>query len=196
MIALIIVDIQNDFLPGGSLYVPRGEEIIPLVNALVPNYSMVVATQDWHPAKHESFASQHPGMEPFQQITLHGLPQTLWPEHCVQHSYGAEFAADLTQEALVQVFQKGLDTRVDSYSGFFDNGHIHATGLGDYLMDKGVSEVHICGLAADYCVYFTALDALKLGFKTVILQAATRPIEEASYATKKAYFKAQGGRLL
>lgn len=195
MIALILVDIQNDFLPGGSLYVPRGEEIIPIVNDLQTGYSLVVASQDWHPKAHESFASQHPGKQPFEEIMLHGLPQTLWPAHCVQGSFGAELADSLLQSQIQAVFQKGIHPEVDSYSSFFDNGHQHETGMGAYLKEQGVDEVHICGLAADFCVYFTALDALSLGFKTVILQEATRAIDEAQFVVKAAEFQSRGGIL-
>ena len=173
---LILVDIQNDFLPGGALAVPDGDAIIPLVNRLQPLFSTVVATQDWHPPNHGSFAINHPGKKTFDQIQLGGLPQTLWPVHCVQNTPGAELAPDLNQERIVKVFQKGTDPEIDSYSGFFDNGHRRATGLGDWLKNKGVSDVYVCGLATDYCVKFTALDAIGLGFKTFVFEDATRGV--------------------
>jgi nicotinamidase/pyrazinamidase len=176
MKALVLVDIQNDFLPGGALAVPRGHEIIPVVNRLQPAFSIVVATQDWHPADHGSFAANHPGKTPFEQIQLDGLPQTLWPVHCVQETVGAELARDLHRERIARAFQKGTDPNVDSYSGLFDNGHRKSTGLGEWLGDKGVTEVFVCGLATDYCVKFTALDAQQAGFKTFLIEDASRGV--------------------
>jgi nicotinamidase/pyrazinamidase len=176
MNALILVDIQNDFLPGGSLPVPGGDAVIPLANRLQTAFPLVVATQDWHPANHGSFAASHPGKKPFDQITLNGLPQTLWPVHCVQGTRGAELSAALNRTNIAKVFPKGTDPGIDSYSGFFDNGHRKATGLGDWLKLRGVSEVFVCGLATDYCVKFTALDAIGLGFKTHLILDASRGV--------------------
>ncbi|QJX48054.1 bifunctional nicotinamidase/pyrazinamidase [Hymenobacter taeanensis] len=194
MRALLLIDIQNDFLPGGSLAVPGGEEILPLVNALQPTYELVVATQDWHPATHQSFASQHPGRGPFEQIDLHGLRQTLWPDHCVQTTSGAEFSAALDQHRIEAIFRKGTNPEIDSYSGFFDNGHRKSTGLADYLRGRGVREVHLAGLAADFCVNFSALDALREGFEVVFLQEATRAISPDGYAQARQELQRRGAR--
>ena len=174
-IALILVDIQNDFMPGGALAVPNGSDVIAVANGLMPHYDRVVATQDWHPKDHQSFASQHQGRQPGTMIDLHGLPQVLWPDHCVQDSKGAEFVTSLNTED-IHVFQKGTDPKVDSYSGFFDNGKTHATGLGDWLKSGGIEEVHVMGVATDYCVKFTALDAIALGFKTVLITDGVRGV--------------------
>src|SRR6185295_2452948 len=176
MKALILVDIQNDFLPGGALAVPEGDKIIPVANQLQSIFPIVVATQDWHPANHGSFAASHPGKKVFDQVELNGLPQTLWPVHCVQNTRGAELAATLHREQIAKIFPKGTDAEIDSYSGFFDNGHRKFTGLGDWLKTKGVTEVFVCGLATDYCVKFTALDAVETGFKTHLIADASRGV--------------------
>jgi nicotinamidase/pyrazinamidase len=176
MKALILVDLQNDFLPGGALAVPEGDAVISVVNRLQPQFSMIVATQDWHPVNHGSFVASHPGRKVFEQIELNGLPQTLWPAHCVENTAGAAFAADLEQKRIIKVFPKGTDTDIDSYSGFFDNGHKKSTGLGEWLKAKGVTEVFVCGLATDYCVKLTALDAVQSGFKTHLVADACRGV--------------------
>ncbi len=176
MKALILVDIQNDFLPGGALAVPDGDAVIPVANKLQAVFPLVVATQDWHPANHGSFAANHPGKKTFEQIDLNGLPQTLWPAHCVQNTPGAAFPAGLKQDRIAKVFQKGTDEGIDSYSGLFDNGHRKSTGLGEWLKQKGVTEVFVCGLATDYCVKFTALDAVQFGFKTFLIEDASRGV--------------------
>ena len=178
MNTLILVDIQNDFLPGGALAVPDGDKVVPVANKLIGSgqFQIIVATQDWHPAKHGSFASQHAGKQAFSQVDLFGLPQTLWPDHCVQWTGGALFAPGLESRAIHRVFAKGTDTRVDSYSGFFDNGRRAATGLGDYLKQRGTKEVTVIGLATDYCVKFTALDACELGFRTRVLLPGCRGV--------------------
>ncbi len=177
MKALILTDIQNDFLPGGALAVPEGDAVIPVANRLQAGFPLVVATQDWHPPNHGSFAANHPGKKPHEQIDLNGLPQTLWPVHCVQGSQGAEFSAALKQERIAQVFHKGTDPGIDSYSGFFDNGHRKATGMGDWLKSNGVTEVYLCGLTTDYCIRYSALDAVNLGFKTWVIVDACRGID-------------------
>ncbi|HEY6909636.1 MAG TPA: bifunctional nicotinamidase/pyrazinamidase [Myxococcales bacterium] len=177
MRALILVDIQNDFLPGGALAVPRGDEVVPLANRAQQEFALVVATQDWHPRDHGSFASLHPGRSPGELAELAGLPQVLWPDHCVQGTHGAAFAGGLDMNRVEAIFRKGTDPRIDSYSGFFDNGHRKSTGLADYLRGRGASEVHVIGLATDYCVKFTALDALELGFRTFIHLDGTRGVE-------------------
>ena len=176
MKALILVDVQNDFLPGGALAVPDGDAIIPTANNLQAMFPLVVATQDWHPANHGSFASSHPGKKVFEQIDLNGLPQTLWPVHCVQGTHGAELAAALNRARVAKIFPKGTDAGIDSYSGLFDNGHRKSTGLGEWLKAQGVAEVFVCGLATDYCVKFTALDAAQMGFKTHLIEDASRGV--------------------
>ncbi|MGK6352084.1 bifunctional nicotinamidase/pyrazinamidase [Parapedobacter sp. DT-150] len=196
MRALIIVDIQYDFLPGGALAVPRGDEIIPVVNQIQPNYDLVVATQDWHPVGHKSFASAHVGSKPFDVIDLEGLQQVLWPDHCVQDTAGARLSDALDTRRVEAIFRKGTDTSIDSYSGFFDNGQRKNTGLAGYLRDRGVAAVDVCGLAADYCVYFTAMDALQLGFDTGIVEGAARAIDNTAYVVKRAAFLQRGGALL
>ena len=192
---LIIVDVQNDFLKNGSLEVPNGNEIIPIVNELQNQFDLVVATQDWHPENHKSFAVEHPGKKEFEIINLNGLEQVLWPVHCVQGSFGAEFHQDLNMNSVEAIFRKGMDTEIDSYSGFFDNGKRKNTGLFGYLKDRNVSEIFVCGLAADFCVYFTANDALDLGFKTSILQDATRPIDAKNWLKIQKEFTEKGGNI-
>jgi nicotinamidase/pyrazinamidase len=176
MRALVLVDIQNDFLPGGALPVPEGDEIIEVVNDLQVRFDLVVATQDWHPHDHGSFAVNHPGRKPGDVIELSGLRQILWPAHCVQGTRGAAFVGLLHTGRIDRVFQKGTDPNLDSYSGFFDNGHRRSTGLGDYLKAQGVTDVYIAGLATDYCVKFTALDARRLGLNALLIEDATRGV--------------------
>ncbi|HEY9722743.1 MAG TPA: bifunctional nicotinamidase/pyrazinamidase [Oscillatoriaceae cyanobacterium] len=177
MKALILVDIQNDFCPGGALAVNEGDRIVPLVNRLLPHFDLVVATQDWHPAGHGSFASSHAGAKPGTLGELGGLPQVYWPDHCVQGSHGAAFHPELDARPIEAIFRKGTDPAIDSYSGFYDNGHKKSTGLAGYLKEKGVDEVYVVGLATDYCVKFTALDAAKLGFRTTVVEDACRGVE-------------------
>ena len=177
MRTLILVDVQNDFLPGGALAVPRGDEVIPIANELQPRFDLVVATQDWHPAGHGSFASSHPGRRPGDLAALGGLPQVLWPDHCVQGSRGAEFAAGLQMNRVEAIFRKGTDPAIDSYSAFFDNAHRKSTGLGDYLKGRGATEVYVLGLAADYCVKFSALDGRRLGLRMLVVEDGTRGVE-------------------
>lgn len=198
MNALILVDIQNDFLPGSALAVPNGDAIVPIVNQLQPRFDLVVATQDWHPANHGSFAANHRGKNPFEVIDLNGLTQVLWPVHCVQNTNGGDFAPGLDRDRWDRVFHKGTDSTVDSYSGFFDNGHRQATGLGDYLRAKGVTDVSVVGLATDYCVKFTVLDALELGFKTRLIEDACRGIDLQPGDIRKAVeeMRAAGAEIL
>ena len=176
MKALILVDIQNDFLPGGALAVPDGDKVVPVINRLQPLFPIVVATQDWHPANHRSFAANHPGRRIFEQIELNGRPQTLWPVHCVQKTQGVELAATLNRQGIARVFPKGTDAGIDSYSGLFDNARHMSTGLSEWLKAQGVTEVYVCGLATDYCVKFTALDAARMGFKTHFIEDASRGV--------------------
>ena len=177
MNALILVDIQNDFLPGGALAVRDGDLIVPIANELMAKFDLVVATKDWHPADHLSFASSHPGHSVGDVIELEGLPQVLWPDHCVEGSGGAEFPCELESDQIDRIFEKGTDRRIDSYSGFFDNDRRNATGLGVYLTQKGVTGLFVMGLATDYCVKFTALDAANLGFKTHLILDGCRGVE-------------------
>ena len=196
MHALLLIDIQNDFLPGGRLAVPEGDAVIPLVNALQPRFDLVVATQDWHPAGHQSFASSHAGRAQFEQIDLHGLPQVLWPDHCTQAGAGAALAPALDTARVEAIFRKGTDPAIDSYSAFFDNGHRKSTGLADYLRGRQVTAVTVAGLAGDYCVYYTALDALAAGFATYVVTDATRAISAAGFAAALADLKAKGAHLV
>ncbi len=177
MNAFLIIDVQNDFCPGGALAVPEGDRVVPIINRLQPHFDLVVATQDWHPAEHGSFAANHPDRRPGEVIDLDGLAQILWPVHCVQHTRGAEFHPELDRSRIARVFQKGVEPQIDSYSGFFDNGHRRLTGLADYLQSQGVRDVYVAGLATDYCVKFTALDAVALGFCTHLIQDACRGVE-------------------
>ena len=196
MKALLLIDIQNDFLPGGRLAVPEGDAIIPLVNELQPHFELVVATQDWHPAGHESFASSHAGRSQFEQIDLHGLPQVLWPDHCTQASDGAELAPALHTERIEAVFRKGMNPEIDSYSAFFDNGHRKSTGLADYLRGRGVTQVYLAGLAADYCVYFSAKDALQEGLEVFFVEDATRAISAEGYQQARTDLQQRGARFV
>lgn len=188
MKALILVDLQNDFCANGALEVPDANAVIPIANKLMEKggFDLIVATQDWHPANHKSFAANHPWRKPGDLIDLNGLQQILWPIHCVQESFGANFVKDLNHSAIQFVFQKGTDIEVDSYSGFFDNGQQKATGLGSFLKEKEVEEVYVLGLALDYCVKFTALDALGLGFKTYLVEDACRGVDLNEGDVKKA----------
>lgn len=174
--ALILVDVQTDFLPGGALAVPDGDAIVPVINRLMPGFELIIATQDWHPADHGSFAANHPGKAVFDQATLAGLPQTLWPVHCVQGTHGAAFAPALLQNRIAHVVQKGTDAAIDSYSGFFDNGHRKSTGLDPWLRQHQVTDVYLAGLATDYCVKATALDAQRLGFAVTLIEDACRGV--------------------
>ena len=176
MKALIVVDVQSDFLPGGALAVPEGDLVVPVINTLMPTYELVIATQDWHPANHSSFAANHPGKRVGDVIDLHGLRQILWPVHCVQGRPGADFAPGLDVVQFAQVFQKGVDPKVDSYSGFFDNGHRRDTGLRAYLAERGVMAVDVVGLATDYCVKATAIDAREAGFAVRVLLQGCRGV--------------------
>ncbi|HVU32493.1 MAG TPA: bifunctional nicotinamidase/pyrazinamidase [Opitutaceae bacterium] len=179
MNALVLIDIQNDFLPGGSLAVREGDAVIPVANALSRSgrFDLVVATQDWHPANHGSFAANHRGRRPGDTIELRGRTQILWPAHCVQNTPGAELAPGLDRSRIARVFPKGTDPQIDSYSGFFDNGHLKATGLGDYLRERKVTDLTLLGLATDYCVKFTALDARQLGFAVALVPEGCRAVD-------------------
>lgn len=176
MNCLLLIDIQNDFLPGGNLAVPNGNDVIPVANELMPLFPLVIATQDWHPADHGSFASNHDGKNVGEITQLDGVEQILWPEHCVQGTTGAEFASELNHAGIHEVVQKGTDVNVDSYSGFFDNQHRNKTRLEALLLKYNVAQVFIVGLATDYCVKFTALDAVSLGFNPIVVEDGCRGV--------------------
>ena len=177
MNAFLVVDVQNDFLPGGALAVPDGDQVIPIVNRLVECFALVLATQDWHPANHGSFAANHPNRRPGEMIDLNGIRQILWPVHCVQGSPGAAFSPQLRTERFSNVFRKGVDPGIDSYSGFFDNGRKRSTGLAEYLRDRNVDELFICGLATDYCVKFSSFDSIGSGIRTHVIEDACRGVD-------------------
>jgi nicotinamidase/pyrazinamidase len=174
MRALLLIDIQNDFMPFGSLPVAEGDEVVPIANALAARFELVVATQDWHPAHHASFASSHEGQGVGDVIEVRGLPQVMWPDHCIQNTPGASFHSGLDVGLIDHVVRKGTDLAVDSYSGFFDNNHDHDTGLAGYLRERDIDEIWIAGLAADYCVKYTALDGRELGFSVVVVAEGCR----------------------
>lgn len=174
--ALIVVDVQHDFMPDGSLPVAGGWDVVPLINDLMAAFDLVVATQDWHPPDHGSFASNHPGHAPGEVVELEGLDQILWPDHCVQDTDGARFVDTLDTDRFDHVTRKGTDPKYDSYSGFFDNGHKNQTDLSDWLHGRGVDSVFVCGVATDYCVKYTVLDACKLGFETTVIVDACRGV--------------------
>jgi nicotinamidase/pyrazinamidase len=176
MHALLLIDIQNDFLPGGALAVPHGDQVIAVANQEMRRADYVVATQDWHPANHGSFASQHEGLAVGDQFELDGLPQIAWPDHCVQGTYGAALAAELRTERIDHIVHKGTRPEIDSYSAFFDNGHRQGTGLDEHLRSIGVRHLSVMGLATDYCVKFTVLDALQLDYPTRVLLAGCRGV--------------------
>ncbi len=195
MKALIIVDMQNDFLQGGKLAVHGGNEIISIINKIQEKFDLVVATQDWHPNDHRSFASQHQGKNVYEKIDLLGMEQILWPDHCIQGTFGAELSSNLSQNRIEAIFRKGMNKNIDSYSGFFDNGKLKCTGLGDFFKGREISEVYVCGLAADYCVYYTAKDALELGFKTFIIENATKAIDAVNFDLIKESFVINNGNI-
>ncbi len=179
MQALLLIDLQNDFMPTGSLPVADGDAVVPVANRLMAAFSgetIVVATQDWHPANHGSFASQHDGKSPGEVIKLGGVDQVLWPDHCVQHSYGSRLHHEVESRSIERLFYKGTDVAIDSYSAFFDNGHKRATGLAEWLMTRGVRDVVALGLATDFCVKFSVLDALELGFNVTLVADGCRGV--------------------
>jgi nicotinamidase/pyrazinamidase len=196
--ALIVVDVQPDFMPGGALACHEGDAIVPGIDHLLRTrvFSHVVATQDWHPRGHISFASSHPGRAPFEQIALYGQPQTLWPDHCVQGTAGAELHAGIDWSALDALIRKGSAPDVDSYSGFRENhgpaGTRLRTGLAGWLRDRGVNEVFVCGLARDVCVLWTAQDAVELGFRASVLWDLSRPVTPASDDATRTTLQADG----
>lgn len=174
--ALLLIDIQNDFVEGGALAVPQGNEIIEIANRLTHRFQRVVATQDWHPRDHRSFVSQNPGVALYEQFELGGLPQTAWPDHCIQNTVGAELVAGLNQDRIHHRIYKGTEPSIDSYSGFFDNGRRRSTGLSELLNKLEIEEVFVLGLATDYCVLYSVLDALREGFRTTVITDACRGV--------------------
>jgi nicotinamidase/pyrazinamidase len=173
---LILVDLQNDFVPGGALPAPGGHEVVPVANRLQPHFDLVIASQDWHPANHGSFAANHPGKNMGDVIDLAGIDQILWPIHCVQNTPGADFVPDLRRDRIENVFQKGIDADIDSYSALYDNGHRRSTGMAEFLKARGVGRVHLLGLTTDYCVKFSALDAREMGFEVVVILDGCRAV--------------------
>lgn len=200
--ALIVVDVQPDFLPGGALAVPEGDAILEPLRAVMERvpFAVVVATQDWHPPGHISFASSHPGRKPFDQVELHGHPETLWPDHCVQGTAGAELHPALPWDRVSAVIRKGMQQDVDSYSGFRNNwdavGTRPHTGLAGYLREREIEEVYLAGLARDFCVKWSAEDAAEAGFRTTMLWSLTRPVVPASDAAVRADLEDAGVRIL
>jgi nicotinamidase/pyrazinamidase len=190
---LLVVDVQNDFCAGGALAVPGGEDIVGLINRLGRRFANVVLTQDWHPAGHSSFASTHEGKAPFETTTMPYGPQILWPDHCVQGTNGAAFHADLDIPHAALVVRKGFRPDIDSYSAFFENDQRTATGLGGYLLERRLSRVYLCGLATDFCVHFSALDARRQGFEAILIEDACRAIDlEGSLAAARTAMKGAG----
>jgi len=200
MRALLIVDVQNDFLPGGALAVADGHQVIDVANRMMraPTVDVVVATGDWHPPNHGSFASQHPGRHPFEQATLDGLAQTLWPDHCVQFTHGARLAGGLDDGRVHRVWLKGTDPSLDSYSAFYDNARRRGTGLAQWLRMQGVGRLMVLGLATDYCVKNTVLDALDLGFDTSVVVDGCRAVNLQPGDDERALeqMRAAGARLV
>ncbi len=186
MKALILVDIQNDFMPSGTLPVPEGDQIVSLVNEIQEKFDLIVATQDWHPGGHKSFATNHIDKQPGEIIDLNGIEQILWPAHSVQGSEGAEFFDGLKTDKIDNIIKKGTDPEIDSYSGFFDNDQNKSTGLELCLRKRNVSRVFIVGLALDYCVKFTAMDANRIGFETTVILDATRGVDINEEDSQKA----------
>ena len=185
--AILVIDVQNDFCPGGALAVAGGDEIVAPINALIPDYQVKVLTQDWHPAGHSSFASSHAGKAPFEMIDMPYGPQVLWPDHCIQGSDGAAFHPKLNADHADLVIRKGFRSAIDSYSAFFENDHTTPTGLEGYLRTRGVDTVTLVGLATDFCVNFSAVDAAKLGFKTRVIESLCRAIDmDGSLSAAKA----------
>ncbi len=198
MKALIIVDLQNDFMPGGPLGVPGADELASIINPLMEKFSLVIATQDWHPVNHCSFAKNHFGKKAGDVVNIKGITQILWPVHCLRDTSGAELVASLNKKPIASHFYKGTDQGIDSYSVFFDNAHLRSTGLGDYLKSRGITDVYLAGVATDYCVLYSAIDALDLGFKVHIILDACRGINLQPGNVDKALaaIAARGGEII
>ncbi len=198
MKALLIVDIENDFMPGQALGVKGADELIPIINELIPKFSLVVAALDWHPENHCSFAATHPGKKVGDEITIQGMKQHLWPIHCVQNTFGSQFPPAFDHEKIAAIFHKGTDPQIDSYSAFFDNAHKRSTGLSEYLKKHHVKEVTLVGIATDYCVLYSALDAIDQGFQVTIIKAACRGINLHPHDVQNALaaIAAKGGKII
>jgi nicotinamidase/pyrazinamidase len=194
---LVVIDVQNDFCPGGALAVADGDSVIDVIHRVAPKFRHIVLTQDWHPEGHSSFATAHPGKQPYEQVELSYGMQTLWPDHCVQDSKGAEFHPALRLPQAEIILRKGFSPHIDSYSAFFDNDRVTSTGLADYLRDQNLTRVFLAGLAYDYCVGYSALDARRLGLEAIILRDACRAIGlNGSVARIEAQFAAAGVMLI
>lgn len=194
--ALIVIDVQNDFCPGGALAVPEGNEIVPVINDMMVDFDTVILTQDWHPAGHLSFASSHPGKAPFDLIEMSYGPQVLWPDHCVQGTRGAAFHPELRTDADL-ILRKGFRAGIDSYSGFFENDRITPTGLEGYLRNRGIDRLTLVGLATDFCVHYSAVDAARLGFGVEVRMSACRAIDlDGSLLAATAAMKSAGVQLI
>jgi nicotinamidase/pyrazinamidase len=194
--ALLIVDVQNDFCPGGALSVPRGDEVVPLVNRLAGRFAHVLLTQDWHPPGHRSFASAHPGRKPFETASMPYGPQVLWPDHCVQGSEGADFHRDLDIGKAELVLRKGFRRDIDSYSAFYENDRKTPTGLAGYLRERGFRRLFLAGLATDFCVHYSAVDGRREGFEVLVLEDACRAIDlQGSLGTAKSAMSGSGATL-
>lgn len=196
MKTLVIIDVQNDFIPGGALAVPGGDEIVEVINELQEKFELVIATQDWHPKNHSSFAKNHKGKEAFDTVQWKGQEQVLWPIHCVQNTYGAEFHPHLNTQKVESIFRKGTNAEIDSYSGFYDNAHLKSTGLAGYLKEKEAADLYFCGLAAEYCVYFSIIDALQEGFNVTLIEDATRALDEEKFKSAKNDILSRGGKII
>jgi len=194
--ALIVIDVQNDFCPGGALAVAGGDTILPGINALMGQYRAIILTQDWHPFGHSSFASQHPGAAPFSLVDFPYGPQVLWPDHCIQSSPGADFHPELNTSAADLIIRKGFRPHIDSYSAFFENDHVTPTGLEGYLRTRGITDLTMVGLATDFCVNFSAVDAAELGFAVTVRTDLCRAIDlDGSLAAAVQGMEAAGVRL-
>ncbi|MBZ9777925.1 bifunctional nicotinamidase/pyrazinamidase [Psychroflexus sp. CAK8W] len=196
MKTLLIVDAQLDFMPGGGLAVENGDQIVSHINLIQPLYDLVLATQDWHPEHHMSFASNHEGHKPFENKEIEGYDQTLWPDHCVQSTKGAEFHPKMRTNCIEAIFRKGTDPKIDSYSAFYDNHHKKSTGLAGYLKEKGCETIDVCGLAGDICVYFTIKDALKEGFEVRLIEQATKALDQDKFKQQQEELKAEGVEII
>jgi nicotinamidase/pyrazinamidase len=196
MSALLVIDVQNDFCPGGALAVPEGDQILPGINALMEDAEAVILTQDWHPDGHSSFASQHDGKDPFGMIEMPYGPQVLWPDHCVIGSHGSAFHADLHTDRAEIVVRKGFRRDIDSYSAFFENDHRTPTGLEGYLKTRGITSLTLAGLATDFCVAFSAIDAARLGFDVTVRMDLCRAIDLDGSLAKMKDDMAQSGVVL
>lgn len=196
--ALIIVDLQNDFMPGGALEVKNGDEVVPVANKLMPLFDIVVASRDWHPAQHGSFVSQNVGIKAGERVSLGGIQQIVWPDHCVQNSEGAKLVSSLQQEHITMMLFKGTDPEIHSYSTFFDDAHRNNTGLHKILNEQGVTDLYMLGLATDYCVKFSVLDAIELGFNVHVIVDGCRGIDVTQGDSQRAFdeMKRVGARLI